>query len=103
MTRRGYEGRHSPPPFVRGRKLMCLAALLVATAAAAPPVDVDLRALLGDLVAVDTSNPPGNEAAAAKVAQSWLEKGGLRAEVIESAPGRANLIARMKGRGARKP
>ena len=56
--------------------------------------------LLRQLVQIDTSNPPGNELAAARFLASVLERDGIASEVVESAPGRANLLARLKGRQA---
>jgi acetylornithine deacetylase/succinyl-diaminopimelate desuccinylase-like protein len=59
--------------------------------------------LLSDLVKVDTSNPPGNEARAAEYMKSVLAAEGIPAQVYESAPGRGNLVARIKGSGKKKP
>src|SRR5262249_45026717 len=42
--------------------------------------------------------PPGREMAGARFLADLLEKHGLKAEVIESAPGRANVYARLKGK-----
>lgn len=47
---------------------------------------------------IDTSNPPGNELPAAKFLAAILEKGGVKAEIIEPAPNRANVYARIRGR-----
>lgn len=47
---------------------------------------------------IDTSNPPGNELPAAKFLAAILETGGVKAEIIESAPNRANVYARIRGR-----
>lgn len=54
--------------------------------------------LLREYVRIDTSNPPGREMAGALFLAALLEKHGVRAEVIESAPGRGNVYARLKGR-----
>ena len=51
-----------------------------------------LRALLR----LDTTNPPGNETLAAEYAAGILRAAGIAAEVIESAPGRGNLVARLR-------
>jgi acetylornithine deacetylase/succinyl-diaminopimelate desuccinylase-like protein len=56
--------------------------------------------LLRQLVQIDTSNPPGNELAAARFLQSVLARDGIASEIVEAAPGRANLLARLKGREA---
>lgn len=52
---------------------------------------------------IDTSNPPGNELRAARFFRDWFEAEGISVEVFEFEPGRANLIARLKGSGARRP
>jgi len=71
--------------------------LLVSTFASAEPA----REILDELVAVDTTNPPGNEAAAARLMARRLEA--LKPEIVEFAPGRANVVARLKGDGTKKP
>lgn len=53
------------------------------------------------LVAANTINPPGNEAAAAEVAGARLEAAGFAVAVHELAPGRPNLVARWPGRSDR--
>ena len=51
---------------------------------------------LAGLLRINTTNPPGNELAAAKYLAEILEKEGIPAEVIESAPGRGIVIARLR-------
>jgi acetylornithine deacetylase/succinyl-diaminopimelate desuccinylase-like protein len=55
-------------------------------------------ALLQQYVRIDTSNPPGNELPGARFLAALLEKNGIRAEIIESAPGRASVYARLVGK-----
>jgi acetylornithine deacetylase/succinyl-diaminopimelate desuccinylase-like protein len=55
--------------------------------------------LLQELIRVDTTNPPGNETAAAQVLQSYLEESGAQVELYARVPERANLVARIPGRG----
>ena len=55
-------------------------------------------ALLQKYVRIDTSNPPGNELPGARFLVAELEKNGVRAEIIESAPGRASVYARLAGK-----
>lgn len=55
--------------------------------------------LLRQYVQIDTSNPPGNELAAATFLRGLLEREGIAATVVESAPGRGNLIARWPDAG----
>src|SRR5882672_6500259 len=51
---------------------------------------------LSDLVRINTVNPPGNEAAAAKYIAAIFQKEGISNEVIEIAPGRSIVIARLQ-------
>src|SRR5688572_9122218 len=53
--------------------------------------------LLQQYVRIDTSNPPGREKAGADFLAGELRRRGIAAEVIESAPGRANVYARLQG------
>ena len=55
--------------------------------------------LLRDLVRVDSSNPPGRETPAAMVVKQYLEANGVACELVARDPERANLIARVPGRG----
>lgn len=57
-------------------------------------------ALLQQYIRIDTTNPPGNEIAGARFLQEKLRAAGVASEIIESAPGRASLYARLKGRSA---
>ena len=52
---------------------------------------------LQELVRIDSSKPEG-VAAAAKWIAAYLERSGVRAELIESAPSMLNVYARIKGR-----
>ena len=54
--------------------------------------------LLQRYVRIDTSNPPGNELPGAKFLAALLANAGVKYEIIESAPRRANLYARIKGK-----
>jgi acetylornithine deacetylase/succinyl-diaminopimelate desuccinylase-like protein len=55
------------------------------------------------LLKIDTSNPPGNETRAAKVIQAMLEREGIAVKLFASDPNRANLVARIKGNGSKRP
>ena len=54
--------------------------------------------LLQKYVQIDTSNPPGREMPGARFLAGLLEQNGVKAEVIESEPGRASVYARIAGR-----
>jgi acetylornithine deacetylase/succinyl-diaminopimelate desuccinylase-like protein len=66
-------------------------------------VGAETAELLTDVLRIDTQNPPGSETAAANALARKLETEGIAAEVIESAPGRGNLYARLAGRGGGRP
>ena len=53
--------------------------------------------LLQRLIRIDTTNPPGNETAAAELLREYLEANGLECELIAKVPERANLVARLPG------
>jgi len=59
--------------------------------------------LLQGLLRIDTTNPPGNEHAAAKYLAEILRHEGLEPRLLTSAPGRTSVIARLAGRGERGP
>jgi len=58
---------------------------------------------LQKLVRFDTTNPPGNETPAAQYLADVLRAEGIEAQVLESAPGRGSLVARLKGTGEKRP
>jgi acetylornithine deacetylase/succinyl-diaminopimelate desuccinylase-like protein len=59
----------------------------------------EVTQLLSELIKIDTTNPPGNETAAAKFLAEHLEKEGFKCEVVESAPKRGSIVTRIKGEG----
>ena len=44
------------------------------------------------LLRIDTTNPPGNELPAAELLAEELSAAGLEPQVLESAPGRGNVV-----------
>ncbi len=58
---------------------------------------------LSTYLQIDTTNPPGNEVEGARFLHEILNREGVTAEIVESEPGRGNLIARLKGDGSKKP
>jgi len=55
--------------------------------------------LLSQLIQINTSNPPGNETAAAKFLAQNLTSEGFNCEILESAPNRGSVITRLNGTG----
>ena len=58
---------------------------------------------LAQLIQINTTNPPGNELAAAKYVASLLEKEGITPELLEVAPGRSAVIARLRSSAISDP
>src|ERR1041385_6104472 len=59
--------------------------------------------LMQKYLRINTSNPPGNEIEAAKWFKSLFDQNGIQSEIFEYKPGRANIIARLKGNGTKRP
>ncbi len=59
----------------------------------------DVVELLQRLIRVDTTNPPGNETAAAEVLRDYLAPAGVECELFARVKERANLVARIRGTG----
>jgi acetylornithine deacetylase/succinyl-diaminopimelate desuccinylase-like protein len=55
--------------------------------------------LLQRLIRLDTVNPPGNETVAAELVREYLAGSGVESELYARTPERANLVARIPGRG----
>ena len=56
--------------------------------------------LLRQYLMLDTTNPPGNETIGARFLEDVLRRDGIVSETAESAPGRGNLVARLRGDGS---
>ena len=67
------------------------------------PLGEEARRLCQALLRIDTTNPPGNERICADYLAAALAEVGYQTEILEPAPGRANLIVRYRGTGARPP
>jgi len=76
----------------------------------AAPVEEDWKglgdeaaALLSQYIRINTTNPPGNEIAAARWLAAALQREGIESRIFEPAPGKANLYARLAGDGSARP
>lgn len=67
-----------------------------------PAVETEAAHLLSRYIQFDTTNPPGNEAAAVEFLADLLQQRGFECRVIQSGPGRANLITRLHAPGQAK-
>jgi acetylornithine deacetylase/succinyl-diaminopimelate desuccinylase-like protein len=58
---------------------------------------------LSDLIKINTTNPPGRETRVANYLQAILAEEGIESELYALDPERANLVARIKGNGSKRP
>jgi acetylornithine deacetylase/succinyl-diaminopimelate desuccinylase-like protein len=58
---------------------------------------------LMQLIQINTTNPPGNEEAAAKYIAGVLEKEGIKGELLPMAPGRSVLVSRLRSSAVADP
>jgi acetylornithine deacetylase/succinyl-diaminopimelate desuccinylase-like protein len=87
---------------------LALAVLATAAPAGEAPLDwakVEAESLqhYQALVRLDTSDPPGNESRVAEYLKQVLDREGIPAQLFEAEPARANLVARLKGNGRKRP
>src|SRR5687768_16305624 len=88
---------------------LALIVLLTSTAAAqTSAVDWDRQktetlAHYRALVQIDSSNPPGNETRVVEYLKKVLEAEGIPTRTFALDPQRANLVARLKGNGSKRP
>ncbi|MCA9676248.1 MAG: M20/M25/M40 family metallo-hydrolase [Kofleriaceae bacterium] len=66
----------------------------------AAPLCLDAQEMLAALLRMDTTNPPGAERQAVDYLDGKLREVGLTPTILESGPGRANLVVRIPGSGA---
>jgi acetylornithine deacetylase/succinyl-diaminopimelate desuccinylase-like protein len=55
------------------------------------------------VIKIDTSNPPGDETKVVDYLKPILDHAGIPTEVLSLDPKRANLVARIKGNGSKRP
>ncbi|MFL6416377.1 MAG: M20/M25/M40 family metallo-hydrolase [Bryobacteraceae bacterium] len=56
-----------------------------------------------ELIRINTSSPPGNETRAVEYLRKVLEDSGIPTQTFALNPNRANLVARLKGNGSKRP
>ena len=67
------------------------------------PLAREAQDWLVELVKINTTNPPGNEQVAAKYIASILTKEGIAPEILDLAPGRSALVARLRSTAVPDP
>ena len=96
------------PPLVIASILATLATAQPASAQPSPQPnwpDVERETLeqFQAILRIDTRNPPGNERRAADYLKSVFDREGIPAEIIALDSNRANVVARLKGNGHKRP
>src|ERR1700679_1157402 len=56
-----------------------------------------------ELIQIDTSSPPGNETRAVEYLKKVFDAEGIPTKTFSVDPSRANLVARIKGNGSKRP
>jgi acetylornithine deacetylase/succinyl-diaminopimelate desuccinylase-like protein len=79
------------------RLMIAILSVVSIATAQSPSASNEATEILVSLIKINTSNPPGNETQAAQYIKSLLDKEGIPSEIFESAPGRGNIVARLKG------
>jgi acetylornithine deacetylase/succinyl-diaminopimelate desuccinylase-like protein len=90
------------------KSLGVLLALSVVLSAQVPSVDWEkekgeILRHHRSLVQIDTSNPPGNETKAVDYLKKVFDAEGIPSQVLALDPARANIVARLKGNGTKRP
>lgn len=92
----------------RGTGLALSLAALCSGAAVPSAIDwrqanAELLSYYRALIGIDTSNPPGNETRVVSYLRSVLDRDRIPYQVFALEPDRANLVARLKGSGVKRP
>jgi acetylornithine deacetylase/succinyl-diaminopimelate desuccinylase-like protein len=102
--------RPAPSPPLAGPSSAPVLQTPARVALIAAPVEGDWKALgdeatalLTQYLRINTTNPPGNEIAAARWLAEVLRREGIESRIFEPAPGKANLYARLAGDGSARP
>ncbi|HLK61824.1 MAG TPA: M20/M25/M40 family metallo-hydrolase [Bryobacteraceae bacterium] len=86
------------------RVWIACALLLSAAQQSASQTIPEVAQLLAEVIRIDTSNPPGNEGKLAEFLQAKLVPLGLEVDIIPTPqPGKAHLVARLRGDGSKRP
>jgi acetylornithine deacetylase/succinyl-diaminopimelate desuccinylase-like protein len=83
--------------------LSCAATPLAAQAPDWKAVEAEALEHFLAILKIPSVNPPGGETPVAEYLKRVLDKEGIEAKLLAQEPGRANLVARLKGSGAKKP
>jgi len=112
-----YATRRQPAKLAPDRRIAPLLATLASALSLSAPTPVRAQSVQPDwarvetetlehfqaLLRLDTRNPPGNETRAVTYLRQVLDREGIPSQVFARDPDRANLVARIRGSGARRP
>ena len=79
------------------RLMTIIAFVSLPAVAGAQAIEDEALAWLQEFIRVDTVNPPGNETRAVEFIAEILDAEGIDYQTAESAPGRGNIWARLRG------
>ena len=85
-----------------GFALIALTEVEGAVAGEESALEQEALSVLTEYLRIDTTNPPGNEIKAAEFFKAIFDREGIEAHIFESAPGRGNIYARLRGNGSKK-
>jgi acetylornithine deacetylase/succinyl-diaminopimelate desuccinylase-like protein len=68
-----------------------------------PKLESETMDYYTSLIRIDTSNPPGNETKAVDYLKPILDRAGIETNIWSLDTNRANLVARIKGNGSKRP
>src|ERR1700751_5495384 len=99
-----------PTSVTRASNALAFLFLGLASSAMAQVPTVDWKAQRAEtlrhyraLVQINTTNPPGNETAAVNYLKGVFDAEGIPVKTFALQPARANLVARIKGNGSKRP
>jgi acetylornithine deacetylase/succinyl-diaminopimelate desuccinylase-like protein len=66
-------------------------------------IEREAASFLSEYIKIDTTNPPGNEIAAAEFLAARFRSEGIETQLFDSGGGRGSVVARLRGTGASRP
>jgi acetylornithine deacetylase/succinyl-diaminopimelate desuccinylase-like protein len=88
------------------RRLTACVLIVLATAAItaqSPAMDDEVMRHYQAVLRIDSTDPPGNEMGVVAYLKEQLEREGIPTQIFQLEPDRPNLVARLKGSGAKRP
>ena len=89
--------------FLRTSGLLLLTTATLGAQAPAPAIEDEVMRHYQAVLRVDSTDPPGNETGVVNYLKEVLEREGIPVQIFTLEPNRPNLVARLKGSGAKRP